>query len=131
MKIKPFKLLGKILLGAAPVIAGVVAGPGAGVIVAGVMGAAGLTKKAGKVIEEKGIPDLLEPGHRPHKMAAPAVAVGLPLLLAPLIPQEIMDQIQGVACQICDNPMAIVGIVLVFWHSMVGNLQKLGGQAKG
>lgn len=126
MKIKPFKLLGQILLGAAPVVAGVVAGPGAAAVVAAGMGAAGLTKKAGKVIEEKGIPDLLEPGHRPHKVAAPAVAVGLPMALASFLPPDVLDPIKDVACRVCENPLALVGVLTVFWHSMVGNLQKSG-----
>ena len=122
MKIKPFKLLGQILLGAAPVVAGVVAGPGAAAIVAAGMGAAGLTKKAGKKIEAK-------TGIRPHKVVAPAVAVGLPMALASFLPSEVMEPIRDIACKICDNPMAIVGILTVFWHMMAGNLQKTGGQS--
>ena len=117
MKIKPFKLLGNLLLGAAPVVAGLVAGPGAGVIVAAGMGAAGLTKKAGHKIEEK-------TGLRPHKVAAPAVAVGLPMALASFLPNEVMEPIRDVACRVCDNPMAIVGIVTVFWHTIVSGMGK-------
>ena len=55
MKIKPFKLLGQLLVGAAPVAAGVFLTPAAGVAVGGLMGTLGLTKKAGQEIEKKGI----------------------------------------------------------------------------
>ena len=139
MKIKPFKLLGNLLLGAAPVVAGVVGSPAAGVAVGGLMGALGLGKKAGQAIEEKGITvagkSIVSPGHRPHKAGIPMMAVGLPMLLANFIPADIVDQIQAVACRVCEDPRSIVTIAAgiigggtVVWHQITSGLQKSGKQ---
>lgn len=118
MKIKPFKILGNLLLGAAPIAAGVFVSPAAGAGVAALMGALGLTKKAGQAIEQNGIKigekEILPPGVRPHKAGIPAIILALPMILTPLIPEDVMTQIQTAACAICEDPKAIVTVVMSF-----------------
>ena len=120
---KPFKLLGKLLTAAAPIAVGVVAGPAAGAGVAALMGTLGLTKKAGQVIEKKGITvagkAIVAPGHRPHKAGVPALALLLPTLLAPYLPPELLELVK--------DP-AILGALTVFWHQFTSGVGKAGNQ---
>jgi hypothetical protein len=125
MKIKPFKILGTILQTAAIPITALVAGPAAGALVAAGMGAAGLTKKAGKKLEEK-------TGARAHKILSPAVAVSVPAALAPWVAPEAMGQICDVVVRACEQPALIAslpGLVAILAHVLGGNVKKVVASA--
>ena len=96
----------------APVAGTVVGGPVVGGAVVAALGAAGLTKAAGKKIEEK-------TGKPVHKSIAPVVAVSLPALLAqlllPFLKPEWLQMICEAAAQLCPDdgiiPVGVAGTV--------------------
>lgn len=122
MKLKD--IITGVLLTAAPVAATAIGGPGAGALVVTALGAGGLTKKAGKKIEE-------QTGIAAHKVGAPVAAIAVPALAAPFVPPEWMETICSIVVRLCDSPAAIgasAGIVGVVIHALSSGAAKVAAR---
>ena len=98
------KVLGTALKYAAPVATGVLVGPEAGAVVAGAtLGGAGATV-AGKRLEAS-------TGLKLQKVAGPAAAVGGAAAAAAIVGPTAIEQLCGVATQLCANPDLLKSIV--------------------
>ncbi|RLC76181.1 MAG: hypothetical protein DRJ03_29110 [Chloroflexi bacterium] len=128
MAFKPLKVLGKLIQTAAPAVLTVAAGPAAGAVAASVLGGTALVKKAGHMAEDRGL-------GRPHKIAAPMAAVGLPQVLGMIMPQS--SPMAAAGAQITAlleslgvhgmPPMLVVGLLLWVSHQFGNNVEKSGG----
>ena len=121
---KALKYLGLALKVAAPVVAGAVAGPGVGVMVAASLGVGAAVKKGGKEIESF-------TGARPHKVAAPAAAVVIPALLASWLSPETLGTICEFVARACDRPetLAIIpGLIAWLANEAGSGVAKVAGK---
>ncbi len=116
---------GRIAKGAAGVV-GVVAAarvdPGLGAAAAAAIGGGGTAKIAGKLIESR-------LGVRPHKLAGPLAAAGVPAALASLGAIDLTRACDVVA-RVCADPeqlAAVIGALVVFLHQVVGGAGKVRG----
>jgi len=97
------KILSVALKFAAPIAAGVVAGPEAGALVAGAFGAGAATKVAGKAVERA-------TGRKLHAVAAPVAAVAFPALVGPHIAPQAIDGLCRAIEAACGHPAAVAAI---------------------
>lgn len=120
---KILKILGTAAQIAAPIAIGAVTGsPEVGATV-------GAAMLGGKGMKVAGKSEKLMGKDRPHKIAAPAVAVGTGGLAAVLIP-GFEDRLREVICEICERPglvLAIPGLLAVLAHQLGDNVKKLRG----
>lgn len=115
----------KLALAAAPIVVGAVAGPEAGAVAVGVLGAGAGTKIVGKRYEARG-------GRSLHKSGTPLVAAGASLALGQLMSPDALAQLCAVLQQVVElvcnhqriaGPLAIAGAVVAS-HGGVSDLFK-------
>lgn len=122
MKIKPLKILGKVIQVAAPVAVGVFVSPGAGLLALASLGGGAGVKELGKLAEKMGL-------GRPHKVGSPVAAVGLPEVLGPLIAPGASDQITALLAGLGVegvNPLIALGLLMWISHQFGNNVEKSG-----
>lgn len=121
MKIKPLKILGRLVQIAAPVTAGVVAGPAAGAAVAAALGTGAIGKVAGKLVESK-------TGAKAQNVIAPASAVvGGAAAIA--IDPALVDHICSLVAWVCENRVlvySVPGLIAVLAHVLGSNVAQAG-----
>ena len=115
-------ILKSLLVVAGPAAGALVGGPAGATLVTAGLGAAGLTKVAGKKIEAA-------TGKPVHKVASPVAAVMLPALLAQFMSPEAMAKMCELAQMACQNPAVVAGglagVVSVASHMMGSGAQKV------
>lgn len=102
------KILKTVAMVAGPVVVGKVAGPEVGAAVALGLGSGGGAKALGKIVERK-------TGARPHKVAGPVAAVGVPALALNLLDPDS-------AHQLCT--LILPGLISLFTHQTSAGLEK-------
>lgn len=131
IKIKPLKLIGKAIQAAGPIAVGVVAGPEAGAIALAAVGTAAGVKIGGQKAESMGM-------GRPHKVAGPLAAVGLPTAFAALAgvfgADSSLGDMTGLLGQLEAAgvpPWLAIGLFLWISHQFGNNVENSGQKEAG
>lgn len=121
-------ILKKVAQVAVPLVAGAIAGPQAGAVAAGAMGAGAAAKWHGQKTEAAG-------GKPHHKVSAPVVAVGTAAGLGQAMTPEGVAKLCATLHQaldlVCGNPtlaMALIGVFVVGGHGGIGDIFKVLGR---
>jgi hypothetical protein len=116
------KVLGTALKYAAPVATAIYVGPEAGAVVGGATGGGALATVVGKRLEAS-------TGYKLQKVAGPAAAVGGAAAAAALVGPTAIEQLCGVATQLCAQPdllkSIIPAIIAVLGFGVGDNISKV------
>ena len=123
MKIKPLKILGKIVQVAGVGAVAKFAGVEAAGLVALALGTGAGTKVLGKKVEAK-------TGRRLHKVATPVAAIAVPAVLAPIVTPGVAETLCDALVGICANPGAaggIMGAIALLVYKFGSGTEKVAG----
>ena len=129
IKIKPLKWLGKAVQIAGPVAVAVLVSPAAGAVAAAATGGTAVVKKLGQAAGGLGL-------GRPHKVAGPVAAVGLPTAFAALAGAMGADNPLGDLTGLLGQleaagvpPWLAIGLWLWFTHQSGNNVENSGNES--